>query len=257
MRRSSLKHVIRVSPFLAGVMREHRAFAVHEKLCSGIEPIPDCVRPSMKAPFGPTRCTAHPEQQYLQGAVSAEQQAVRLDLSWCYHPWPATTLPIQSQFFGSSRRSCGARRRGSRPARNFPELNRGESRVSAERRVNRAHRRRCRSSARQIALAVFVVACATGRKIARQAAARDVLARGRPDRRAGCRSPGLRPLPGNCPPRHHAVESAARCSRDSMGHRFRRCQGRRPPGPHAHRRCPWHRSAGHHDCNGSQPETPH
>ena len=66
-----------------------------------------------------------------------------------------------------------------------------------------------------------------------------LLPRRRPDRPPGGRGAGLRPRPGHPPPRHQAVEPAARRPGHRLGHRLRPGQGRgrRRPDPHRrHRR---------------------
>src|SRR5262249_15531007 len=63
-----------------------------------------------------------------------------------------------------------------------------------------------------------------------------VLAKRGPSRRAGGRGPGLCPRPAGPPPRHQAVQPAARHSGQRLGGRLRGGQGQRRRGPDANRR---------------------
>ena len=105
-------------------------------------------------------------------------------------------------------------------------------------RLGRHGRLRLRLGPRVVAL--LVVAHPARRAAPWQGQAADLLAERGADRRPGGRRPGLRAHPGDPPPRHQAVQPAARHPRHRLGDRLRPGQGGRPAEPDAHRRHPRH-----------------
>ena len=101
--------------------------------------------------------------------------------------------------------------------------------------------RRCRAGLAPGRRALGGSGISTHSELSRHPGRDAVLSLGRPGRPPGGRGAGLRPRPGDPPPRHQAVEPAARRPGDGLGHRLRPGQGRgdRRPDPHRrHRRHP-------------------